>query len=57
MAAVVDLEVGVVAEEGETDGDDDNGGSGCNERRMRFVNALAGEKVWKTRVASSRRCG
>jgi hypothetical protein len=32
-----------------------NGGSGCSERRRRFVKARDGEKVWKTRVASS--CG
>jgi hypothetical protein len=42
----------VVVVVGERDG---NGLSGCSERRMRFVNALEGEKVWKTRTAAG--CG
>jgi hypothetical protein len=42
----------VVLAVGERDG---NGGSGCNERRSRFVKAREGEKVWKMRTASS--CG
>lgn len=42
----------VVVVAGERDDADGNGGSGCKERWMRFVNAREGEKVWKTRTAA-----
>jgi hypothetical protein len=48
---VVAVVVVVVVVAGERDDADGNGGSGCKERRMRFVNAREGEKVWKTRTA------
>jgi hypothetical protein len=47
---VVAVVVVVVA--GERDDADGNGGSGCKERRRRFVNAREGEKVWKTRTVA-----
>jgi hypothetical protein len=50
----IGLVVVVVAVVEERDG---NGGSGCSERRSRFVNARDGEKVWKMRTDTASRCG